>query len=106
MIESYLETLIMQVDGMHGPRCERSVCSALAAIPGVLAVEVSLETREAIVRYDRGKVWTGQFRTALFAMGFESVRMYGPVAARGPDQPAPVAFTVRETVRAMAIPRE
>jgi copper chaperone len=76
MIETFLETLSVRVDGMCEPRCVRSVCSALGAIPGVLEVEVSLETREAIVRYDRGKASAGQFRTALFAMGFESVRIH------------------------------
>jgi copper chaperone CopZ len=76
MIESFLETLSLQVDGMCDSSRVRSVCSALTAIPGVLGVEVSLETREAIVRYDRTRASVRQFRIALFAMGFESVRVH------------------------------
>jgi len=76
MNTSYLEALSMQVEEMCDQRCVRSVYSALEAIPGVVQVEVSLETREALVRYDRYKVSAGQFRTALFAMGFESVRLH------------------------------
>ena len=76
MIDAFLETLSMRVDGMCDPPAVRSVCSALGAVPGVVEVQVSLETREAIVCYDRGRASAGQFHTALFAMGFESVPMH------------------------------
>jgi len=45
-----LKTIMYTVSGMSCAHCERAVASELQAVPGVMSVDVDLETKLVIVR--------------------------------------------------------
>jgi copper chaperone len=63
---------VVKVQGMTCQGCVKSVTRVLAALPGVEAVEVSLERGEAALRHDPAKVGADDFRTAISDAGFEA----------------------------------
>jgi len=51
--------------------CVASVQRVLQALPGVSAVDVSLDKRQASIRHDASAVSAMQFRAAIEGAGFE-----------------------------------
>ena len=60
------------VEGMHCGGCIKSVTGAIARLPGVSKVEVSLEKKAATVEYDDTTVKAGAIVAAIEAAGFEA----------------------------------
>jgi copper chaperone len=67
-----METTVIKVSGMTCQGCVRSVTRVLQAVPGVDAVEVSLEKGEAALRYDPARADLPQFRQAVEDAGFSA----------------------------------
>ncbi|MFM2054846.1 MAG: hypothetical protein RL456_2883 [Pseudomonadota bacterium] len=63
--------LTLSITGMTCGGCARSVTGVLKALPGVAAVEVSLEQGEARVSYDPAQVTPAQLSAAVEDAGFE-----------------------------------
>lgn len=61
----------IDIRGMTCQGCVQSVTRVLRAIPGVMDVDVSLEHRQATVRFEAGQVPSGAFRKAIEQAGFE-----------------------------------
>ncbi len=61
----------IDVRGMTCQGCVQSVTRVLQAIPGVTGVDVSLERRQAQVRFDPAQTSPGAFREAIEQAGFE-----------------------------------
>ena len=64
-------TATVKIGGMTCSGCVRSVTQVLQALPGVDAVDVSLEKNEAQVRYDPTRVEPDAFRHVVEGAGFE-----------------------------------
>ena len=60
------------VRGMHCGGCVKSVTRAVSQVPGVQAVEVSLEKGAASVQYDAAAVAPAAIVAAIEAAGFEA----------------------------------
>ena len=60
------------VRGMNCGGCVRSVTRAVSQVPGVQAVEVSLEKGAASVQYDDAAVAPAAIVAAIEAAGFEA----------------------------------
>ena len=60
------------VEGMHCGGCIKSVTGAIARLPGVSKVEVSLEKKAATVEYDDTTVKADAIVAAIEAAGFEA----------------------------------
>ena len=60
------------VEGMHCGGCVKSVTGAIARLPGVSKVEVSLEKKAATVEYDDTTVKADAIVAAIEAAGFEA----------------------------------
>jgi copper chaperone len=60
------------VRGMHCGGCVKSVTRAVSQVPGVQAVEVSLEKSAAIVEYDAAAVKPAAIVAAIEAAGFDA----------------------------------
>jgi copper chaperone CopZ len=61
---------VLKVQGMTCQGCVKSVTRVLQALPGVDAVEVSLERGEAALRHDPGRATVEDFRKAVEDAGF------------------------------------
>ncbi len=66
------QTVSIPVDGMSCVSCAARVKRALKKIEGVQEVEVSLERREAVVRYQRDKVSPDRLRSVIDALGYKA----------------------------------
>ena len=66
------ETTTIRVAGMTCQGCVKSVTRVLQAMPGVEAVEVSLEKGEAQLRFDPVRAGAPEFRKAVEDAGFEA----------------------------------
>ena len=65
-----MEATRIRVSGMTCQGCVRSVTRVLEAVPGVDAVEVSLERGEADVRYDPARTAVPALRKAVEDAGY------------------------------------
>jgi copper ion binding protein len=70
--KSQLATATIRVDGMTCGGCAASVHQALAKREGVKSAEVSLEKKQAIVKYDPTKVTPEQLVEAINQTGFKA----------------------------------
>jgi len=61
---------VLPVDGMTCQGCVRSLTRALQTLPGVTAVEVSLERAEARVQADPALATEAALRAAVLEAGF------------------------------------
>jgi copper chaperone len=66
-----METTTIKVSGMTCQGCVRSVTRVLQAVPGVDAVDVSLDKGEAELRFDPARAGAPEFRKAVEDAGFE-----------------------------------
>jgi copper chaperone len=65
-----METMSYHVAGMHCEHCERAVKEELAAVQGVEAVDIDLETRAVAVRGDG--LDDAALRAAIVEAGYEA----------------------------------
>jgi len=66
-----MEKIDIGVGGMSCQGCVKNVTGVLLALPGVAAVEVSLEAGTARIAYDPATVGSEQFRAAVEDAGFD-----------------------------------
>ena len=67
-----MQDTIIKVGGMSCQGCVRNVTGVLQALPGVSAVEVSLEAGEARVRHDPAQSDVATLRSAIEDAGFDA----------------------------------
>ncbi len=67
-----MQAMVLKIKGMSCQGCVKSVTNVLQALPGVGAVEVSLERAEARVEYDAARVGRTQMSRAVADAGFEA----------------------------------
>jgi Cu+-exporting ATPase len=60
----------VSIGGMHCPACSARVVKALKALPGVQEAEVSLETRQAKVKYTSGEITPELLQQAITEAGY------------------------------------
>jgi copper chaperone CopZ len=63
--------VVIPVAGMHCSMCAQKVTAALADVEGVKWVETSLDSRRAVVIYDRRKARPEALATAVRGAGYE-----------------------------------
>ena len=66
-------TIQLNIEGMHCDGCVKSITKALQAIPGVNAIDVSLEQKRAIVTHDPAQAGLPQLKAAVEDAGFDVV---------------------------------
>jgi copper chaperone len=66
-----METTTLKISGMTCGGCVNSVTKVLSNVPGVSAVDVSLEKAAAVVRYDPVRAGMSDFKRAIEDAGFE-----------------------------------
>jgi len=67
-----MEKIVIKVGGMSCQSCVKSVTGVLQALPGVAAVEVSLEAGEARVEFDPAATGVAAMRAAVEDAGFDA----------------------------------
>ncbi len=65
-----METLYFTVPGMHCGHCTKAVTEEVSAVPGVVAVEVDLETKGVEVRGE--SLDDAAIRAAIDEAGYEA----------------------------------
>lgn len=65
------EELVLTVEGMSCMHCVGKVEKGLGGLQGVLSAKVSLEKKEATVRYDAGKVSPDQIKDKIREIGYQ-----------------------------------
>ena len=68
-----MESLILNIKGMTCGGCVKSVTTVLQELPGVTAVNVSLEQNNATINYEPSKVTPAQFKAAIEDAGFDVI---------------------------------
>ena len=71
---SQVRTVAIPVEGMSCVSCAARVKRALKGIEGVQRVEVSLERREAVVRFVPAKVGPERLESAINGLGYKAGR--------------------------------
>lgn len=66
------KTVRIPIEGMICTVCAGNVKKALKSVPGVQEAEISLERREAVVRYGEGKVLSEQLVSAINLLGYKA----------------------------------
>ena len=67
------EQTTVGVGGMSCQGCVKNVTGVLQALPGVTAVEVSLEKAQASIVFDPAQAGMAQFRDAIEGAGFDVI---------------------------------
>jgi len=70
--EKEIEKVTLKVEGMMRSCCAEMVRSALKKVPGVKSVDVSLERKEAVVEFEKGKATTDQLIESMKAAGYQA----------------------------------
>jgi len=73
MMETRMETVSLNVQGMSCGGCVASVTRVLKAIPGVADVAVTLTPGVATVTYDPGRAGLPALRSAIEDAGYDVV---------------------------------
>jgi len=68
-----METVTLNIKGMTCGGCVKSVTTVLQELPGVSAVNVSLEQNNATINYEPSKVKPAQFKSAIEDAGFDVI---------------------------------
>ncbi|HDQ08349.1 MAG TPA: copper chaperone [Methanoculleus sp.] len=63
-------TILLPITGMACEGCVAAVKAALASVDGALSVQVSLEKKQAVVRYRPSEASMDDFRRAVEAAGY------------------------------------
>ena len=72
-VSAETKTSTIRVEGMKCSKCSGSVAKALKATAGVESVEIDLEKKEAVIRYDDAKVTEAKLREVINGTGFKAV---------------------------------
>ncbi|BCR05589.1 copper-translocating P-type ATPase [Desulfuromonas versatilis] len=83
-----VEQIVLPVQGMSCQKCVRKLTEALQVLGGVESAEVSLEQRQALVRFDQARLDRAQVEAAIVAAGFR-VAEDAPDEAPAPPSPKP-----------------
>lgn len=67
-----LKTVFIPVEGMSCGSCAANVKRTVHGLPGVKAVEVSLEKRQTTVSYTEGETTPSQVRKAIDKLGYKA----------------------------------
>lgn len=67
-----METVELKIEGMTCGGCVDSVTRTLRRVPGVQAVDVSLDQAKARVTYDPARAGLADFRRAVENAGYEA----------------------------------
>ena len=67
-----METTTIKIEGMSCGGCVKSVTNVLGALPGVTRAEVSLESKNAHVEFEAGRVTRDDMKRAIVEAGFEA----------------------------------
>jgi len=70
--EKEIEKVTLKVEGIKISCCAEKVQSALQKVPEVKTVEVSLERKEAVVEFEKGKVTLAQLIEAVKEAGYQA----------------------------------
>lgn len=62
--------LVMKIEDMSCEHCTNAVRGALADIPGVFAVEVTLQPKQAVITYDTSEVQEQTLVAAVEEAGY------------------------------------
>ncbi|MBS4914321.1 MAG: heavy-metal-associated domain-containing protein [Veillonella sp.] len=62
---------VFNVPGMMCSNCENTVKTAVLGLPGVMSVDVNLESKDVTVSYDANKVNANAISDAIDATGFD-----------------------------------
>lgn len=73
MSASPVQTATINIEGMNCGHCVAKVTAALQAVPGVAEVEVNLEGKRAVVRYNGATATMPKLMGAVNATGFKAV---------------------------------
>lgn len=68
-----METVQLNIEGMHCDGCVNSITKALKAVSGVGNVEVSLEQKRATVSYNPAQCGQAELKDAVEDAGFDVV---------------------------------
>ncbi|HUW50580.1 MAG TPA: heavy-metal-associated domain-containing protein [Sulfuricella sp.] len=68
-----MEKITLAVKGMTCMGCVRSVKNVLEPIPGVAAVDITLDNGQVIISFDAAKCNADQFKAAIQDAGYEVV---------------------------------
>ena len=66
-----MEKVVLAIGGMSCQGCVRNITSLLQALPGVAAVDVSLEAGQATITHDGQQSSTAQFTSVIENAGFD-----------------------------------
>ena len=67
-----MQTTEIRIEGMSCEGCVKNISSVLAALPGVSAVEVSLEKASADVEFDPAQIDRAALCAAIEDAGFDA----------------------------------
>ena len=70
------EEFVLSVTGMSCGTCVAKVRSALIRVSGVIGVEVSLETKSAVINVEKGKITRADLITVVKETGFSATANY------------------------------
>ncbi|XP_066496377.1 copper-transporting ATPase 1 isoform X3 [Tiliqua scincoides] len=70
-----LKTIAFRIDGMHCNSCVRNIQSTISALPAVSTVEVSLEGKSAILKYNPSLISVDALRRAIEAVSPETFKV-------------------------------
>jgi copper chaperone CopZ len=70
MVQKEEKTELLPITGMVCEGCVAALKAALESIDGVTGAEVSLEKKQAVVRYDPSRASREDFRRAVEAAGY------------------------------------
>src|SRR6266542_2133057 len=88
------QTIEIPIRGMDCAECTRHVQSAIAALPGVEAVDVLLSAEKAVVRLDPAQVSLPAIRTAVVGAGYQVETTAGERSGSSDaSQRSPATFT-------------
>ena len=68
------KTATLRLVGLRGPSCADTVDRALAAVPGVSQVTVSLADEKATVTFDTAQVSVQRLQVAVADAGYEALK--------------------------------
>lgn len=70
-----LKTIVFRIDGMHCNSCVRNIQSTISTLPSVSTIEVSLEEKSAIVKFNPSLISINALRRAIEAVSPETFRV-------------------------------
>lgn len=63
-----MESLVLNIEGMHCPKCEARVEKAVAAVPGVSFAQANHQNNELLLKYDGEQSTLDSVKNAICAL--------------------------------------